>query len=183
MHRNLKRMGIMGIANEKLGKHKPAGPLRAGKYSLVNGGTRRLLALSWPARVKPGVSDALVSQVDFLASFAALANQTLAAQDAPDSLNVLPALLCESKTGRDHIIEHANNLALREGDWKFIPPGQCRDELGPWKSVKIPAPRLLFNLADDLAETRDLAAQHPDRVKAMSARQEKLREAGRSRGM
>ncbi len=57
---------------EKLGDHKPAGPYRGGKYSRFEGGTRVPFIVRWPGRVKPGTSKALVSQIDFVASFAAL---------------------------------------------------------------------------------------------------------------
>ena len=43
----------------------------------------------WPAQVKPGTSDALVSQVDFLASFASFLKQPLAAGDGPDGVDVM----------------------------------------------------------------------------------------------
>ena len=39
----------------------------------------------------------------------------------PDSFNVLPALLGESPTGRDYVLEHAGRVAIRQGKWKFIP--------------------------------------------------------------
>ena len=70
--------GYKDGAVEKLGDHKPAGPFRGGKYTIFEGGTRMPFVVRWPGRVKPGVSDALVSQVDFCASFAALAGQTSA---------------------------------------------------------------------------------------------------------
>jgi arylsulfatase A-like enzyme len=172
--------GYKDFANEKLGGHKPAGPFRAGKYSLFEGGTRMPFFVRWPARVKPGVSDALVSQVEFCASLAALVGQSPDANTMADSLNVLPALLGESKTGREHVIEHSGRLAVRQGQWKFIPPGQVTDGLGPWKTVKVAEPGLLFDLAADPGETKDLAAGNPERVKALSALLQATREAGRT---
>ena len=113
--------GYQDQAVEKLGDHKPAGPLRGGKYSSFEGGTRVPLIVRWPARVKPGVSDALVCQVDLLASLAALTGQASSRRRrCPDSFNVLPALLGESKHGREHLVEHAGRLALRKGPWKLI---------------------------------------------------------------
>ena len=67
--------GYKDDAKEKLGGHKPAGPLRGGKYSIFEGGTRVPLVVRWLGRVKPGVSDALICQVDFSATFAALTGQ------------------------------------------------------------------------------------------------------------
>src|SRR5262249_48060158 len=85
--------GYADDAVEKLGTHKPAGPLRGGKYSIYEGGTRVPLLARWPARIKPGVSSALLSQLDLFASLAALTGQKLSADAAPDSQNILPALL------------------------------------------------------------------------------------------
>ena len=91
--------GYRDEAVEKLGDHRPAGPLRGGKYSNFEAGTRVPFLVRWPGRVKPGVSDALVSQIDLFASLAAFTRQSLPVGAAPDSENVLPALLGRSKTG------------------------------------------------------------------------------------
>lgn len=174
--------GYKDQANEKLGNHDPACGLRGGKYSIFEGGTRMPFIVHWPMRIRPGVSDAIVGQVDLLASLAALTGQRLPDDAAPDSLNVLPALLGESKTGRDHIIQHANSLAIRQGDWKYIPPGgKTRDRLGPWEDVAIPDTGFLFNLAEDKGEMTNLVNQHPDRLARMKALLEEIRSAGRSR--
>ena len=85
--------GYVDQAVEKLGAHRPGGPLRGGKYSAFVAGTRVPFLLRWPARVKPGVSRALVGQVDLFASLASLVGQRLGPGDAPDSQDVLPALL------------------------------------------------------------------------------------------
>src|SRR5690606_23149655 len=77
------------------GTHRVAGPYRGGKYSRFEGGTRVPWIVRWPGRVRPGVSDAMVSQVDLLATFAALAGQRVPAGEARDSMNLLPALLGE----------------------------------------------------------------------------------------
>jgi arylsulfatase A-like enzyme len=161
--------GYQDRANEALGDHKPGGPLRAGKYSLYEGGTRVPFIARWPARIKPGVSNAMISQVDLPASLGALCGQTPDKTSMPDSLNLLPTLLGENATGRDHLVEHANRLALRKGDWKFIPPGPVREGLGPHRVSKIEPPGLLFNLSSDPGEETNLAAQHPEKVAEMTA--------------
>lgn len=174
--------GYRDDAVTKLGDHKPAGPLRGGKYSKFEAGTRVPFLVRWPARVKPGVSDAIVSQVDFLATFAALTGQALATSDAPDSFDILPALLGESPTGRDHVVEHGNGLALRVGAWKYIEPAK-----GPKMNANTntematdPASQL-YDLSTDLAERTNVAAQHPEKVKELQARLHELQTAGRSR--
>jgi arylsulfatase A-like enzyme len=174
--------GYKDQAVEKLGKHNPAGPLRGGKYSNFEAGTRVPFIVRWPGQVKRGVSAALVSQVDFLASFASLVKQPLADADAPDSHNVVNALLGKSKTGRTHLVEQASALALRVGQWKYIEPSRgpkinanTNTEMGNDSAEQ------LYDLATDLGETRNVATQHPARVKEMSALLQKIRQQGRSR--
>ena len=120
-----------------------------------------------PARAAPVLAHALFSQIDFIASLAALTGQTFDKGDAPDTQNQSPALLGESKTGRDSLIEHASGLALRQGEWKYIPPGRTRESLSPGKMVCIPEPGFLFNLANDPGETNDLAASNPEKLKQL----------------
>jgi len=157
---------------EKLNGHTPAGPLKGGKYSLYEGGTRMPFIARWPGRIKPGVSDVLVCQVDFLASFAALAGQKIDASAGPDSLNVLPALLGESKKGREYLVEHAGGLALRKGEWKLIPKRmQAKKEI----------PTELYNLKSDIGETKNIAAENQKIVDEMTAELEKVKSEGRSR--
>lgn len=174
--------GYQDDAVARLGAHKPAGPLRGGKYSNFEAGTRVPLLVRWPGRIKRGVSEALVSQIDLLASFAIFTNQSLAAQDAPDSFDLMKALLGQATTGRDSLIEQAGALSLRQGLWKYIEPSSgpkmnrnTNTELG-----NDPAPQL-YNLASDLGETRNVASQHPARVKAMAEELQRIRQSGRSR--
>ena len=61
--------GYQDQAVEKLNGHTPAGPLRGGKYSLFEGGTRVVFIASWMKKIIPGVSGALLSQIDLMSSF------------------------------------------------------------------------------------------------------------------
>lgn len=174
--------GYKDEAVEKLGSHKPAGPLRGGKYSNFDGGTRVPMIARWPGHIKADSrSDALISQVDLLSSFAALTGGEPPAGAGPDSLNVMPALLGESRTGRKNLIEHADSLALVQGDWKLIAPGNgpkvnqnTHTELGNDQKPQ------LYDLANDPGEKNNLAEQNPDRVQAMSKELERIRSGGRS---
>lgn len=155
---------------KNLNGHVPAGPLRGGKYSNYEGGTRMPFLARWPAHIRPGVSDALICQIDLLASFAALTGQPLPSNAAPDSFNVLAALMRESRQGREHLVEQARDLALRKGLWKLIPPrnGQA-------------GPPELYDLARDLGEANNVAARNPRMVEEMIALLDKVRAQGRSR--
>ncbi|WP_417729991.1 sulfatase family protein [Rosistilla oblonga] len=175
--------GYKDEAVEKLGDHRPAGPFRGGKYSNFEGGTRVPFVLRWPAKVKANqTSDALVCQIDLLHSFAALTGQTLAADAGPDSHNILDALLGENPKGRDHLVEHARTLALRQGDWKYIEPGK-----GPAVNkntnteVGVAPQGQLYNLRADLREQKNLADQDPQRVVKMKAMLDEIRSDGASR--
>ena len=162
--------GYRDEAREKLGDHRPAGPLRGGKYSIFEGGSRIPFILRWPARVTPGVSDALISQVDFAASFAALTGQRFDTRTAPDSQNILPALLGQTQQGRATLVEHSGGIAVRQGAWKYIParPGRVREPLTDTDTGNNPRVQL-YDLASDLGETNNLAEANPQKVTELAA--------------
>lgn len=173
--------GYMDDAVEKLGKHKPAGPLRGGKGTAFEGGTREPFIVRWPKRVPAGkTSDALVCQIDLLASLAALTKQNLPNRAAPDSVNVLPALLGESQKGREVLVEQSRSIAIRHGNWKLIEAGAGPAGKPAKSRGEIAAGRpQLYNLADDLAEAKNVARQHPEKVKELSKLLDDVRKSGR----
>ncbi|MCX7006667.1 MAG: sulfatase-like hydrolase/transferase, partial [Kiritimatiellaeota bacterium] len=189
---------VHGGTVESNNGHAFNGVLRGTKGSIWEGGTRLPFIARWPGHIQPGVSGALLCHVDMLASFAALTGQQLAAADGPDSFNVLPALLGEKteKPCREWLIEQNNNgsaQALRKNEWKYIPghgggKGARRKKAHPEKPSEAvadkdlpPAGGELYNLANDLSETKNIAAQHPEIAKEMAAKLKQLQEQGRSR--
>jgi len=94
-------------------------------------------------------------------------------------VNVLPALLGESPTGREYLVQYTQmglHFAMRKGPWKFIPPGKAtRDGLGPWKNTPVPAPGMLFHLIDDPGETKNLVAEHPEIASQLRRQLETIR--------
>jgi arylsulfatase A-like enzyme len=145
---------------------------------------------NWPARIKPAVSDALVGQIDLLATFAAMTGQELPNEAAPDSHSVLPALLGESKTGREYVIQHANGQSIRKGNWKLVPnprPNQGRNAAArtgvqgaAQANRQRPGPEL-FDLSKDPGETTNVAAENAAVVTELRELLEKIRAEGRSR--
>jgi arylsulfatase A-like enzyme len=171
--------GYKDEAVAKLGSHTPSGPFRGGKYSHFEGGTRVPFLMRWPARVKPGTSDALISQVDFLASFAALVKKPLAAGDGPDSLDTLAALLGTATTGRAELIEQAGGQALRVGQWKYIEPSQ-RPKMNAETNTELgnDAVPQLYDLGKDPGERQNVAEKYPEKLAELKARLEAIRGKG-----
>ena len=164
--------GYYDGAFEMNGDHKPAGPFRGGKYSAWEGGTRMPFIVSWPGTIKPGLSDALVSQVDLLASFAALTGAEIPGGRARDSRNMLAALTGKSETGRDHLIQQGVQMeAIRKGPWKYIPEGAVRNRggIGKFHDDRIPAPGALFYLPEDPGERNDVAQRFPAKVRELKS--------------
>ncbi|MEQ8766722.1 MAG: arylsulfatase [Planctomycetota bacterium] len=169
--------GYKDGAVEKLGDHRPTGPLSGGKYSILEGGTRTPFITCWPDRIEPGTSSEMVCTIDLPASLAAITGAMLPDGSCADSFDVSGALLGkEGARGRDHLIQQDNGrsgkLGFRVGDWKLHRlPVKGED-----------APRYaLFDLAKDIAEKNDVAGEHPDRVQELSRKLEALIEAGGSR--
>jgi len=168
--------GYADSAVALLGNHRPAGPFRGGKYSIFEGGTRTPFIVRWPGRVQPGVSDALLAHVDMPASLAALVGVPLGEDDAPDSWNVLPALLGTSPDGRPLLVEQAGSLGLRVGTWKYIEPSD-RSRYDRWTDTEMGNDSVpqLYDLATDLGETTNLAERYPERVREMAAMLQEIR--------
>src|SRR5690606_6629022 len=104
--------GYYDDAVEKVGDHHPAGPLRGGKYSLYEAGFRVPFIVYWKGRVQPQVSDAIVCQIDLLASLAKLTDQQVSGTDSEDFLDVF---LGESEQGRDALVlEGTSRTILRQ---------------------------------------------------------------------
>jgi arylsulfatase A-like enzyme len=114
------------------------------------------------------MSDELISLIDMMPSFAELTGVTLPSDAAPDAVNVLPALLGQPhlKSSRDVFVMHNGGIdgpfAIRQGAWKLIATGAVNS-----KQTQRNAPQL-FNLVDDLGETKDLADKNPEKVKELT---------------
>jgi len=166
--------GYYDDAIEKIGKHKPNGEFKGGKYSIFEGGTRVPFITYWKGKIAPQVSDAIVCQIDLLASIAQLIGTK---ETSTDSENILDVFLGTSQKGRDHlIIEATGKTALRSGDWLYIPAYEgknFREEVGievgnfPYEQ--------LYNLNDDRKQQYNLANSNPEKRIEMKQLFEKLR--------
>lgn len=170
--------GYRDSALEKLNGHTPAGVLRGGKYSIFDAGTRVPFIVSWYGRTKAGtVSDALISQVDLFRSLAGLTGQKLVEDDAPDSYDMMSALLGKTGKGRATLVEHAGTLGLIEGDWKYIEPGDG-PAIDKYVNIELGNDRepQLYNLKKDIRERNNLAKKFPKRAQRMARQLKEIRD-------
>jgi arylsulfatase A-like enzyme len=111
-----------------------------------------------------------MSQIDLLASLAALTGQKLTSTDATDSVNSLDALLGNKTKNRAYVVEHALNgtLSIIKDNWKYIEPGNG-PKIGRDVNIEMgndSAPQL-YNLTTDLGEQNNVASQNPQIVKEL----------------
>lgn len=166
--------GYYDDAVEKLGDHTPAGPLRGGKYSLFEAGTKVPFITYWKGKIQPSVSDAMVTQIDLFSSLASLVGSS---ETGPDSENLLDALLGKSQKGRESfILEATSRTALRAGDWAMIPPykgpavqNQVNIELGNSPEYQ------LYNLKNDPRQQNNLAASNSGKLEEMKKQYQEIR--------
>lgn len=159
--------GYQDQAVELLGEHRPWGAYRGGKYSSFEAGTRIPFIVSYPGKVKEGVSKALVSQVDFLASMSELLGVSLTCDQKKDSREQLSTWYGKDKKGCDYVVEQAGSLAVSDGEWKYISPSDKKayEKLTNTELGNAPQDQLYF-LKKDIGEKNNLAGRYPEKIKA-----------------
>jgi arylsulfatase A-like enzyme len=133
---------------------------------LFEAGTRVPFITYWKGKIEPKKSDALICQIDLLASLAELTGATL--KDT-DSEKLLDALMGRTNKGRDSLVlEATSRTALRGGNWLMIPPYDgpavaydVNIELGNSQEFQ------LFNLGEDVGQQLNLASSNPEQLKLM----------------
>ncbi|HVU35011.1 MAG TPA: arylsulfatase [Opitutaceae bacterium] len=168
--------GYYDGAQEKNGSHEPAGGLRGWKYLIYEGGMRVPFIARWPGHIRPGESSGMICLTDLLATAADLTGQPLPPDAGIDSIDALPLLLSQpSAKARTNLVEQgiSGAIALREGDWKYVPANVATQASGMGSGANpndarfrdsIIPKTLLFNLVDDPTESHNVAADHPDKV-------------------
>ena len=145
-------------------------PLRDGKGTIYEGGTRVPLIVIWPGEVKPGSeSKALAQSTDFFPTFADMLGWKLSKELRFDGLSLRPVLE-KNKSVRNEIFCHFPSgrpcTSLRQDDWKLIRRWCDNDDQTDRYE--------LYNLADDQGEAHDLVSVQTDRVKKISKRMNTL---------
>ena len=177
--RLLDRLDEYGLRNRTLvlftsdnGPHKEGGydptwndsngPLRGIKRDLYEGGIRVPLIARWTGRTPAGATtDHVGAFWDFLSTFAELAG--VAEPEGLDGRSMAPLLSGRAEEQAEHEFLY----------WEFHEGAASKQavRMGRWKGVRLSpsAPLELYDLAEDLGETRDVAAEHPDIVARIEA--------------
>ena len=140
-------------------------PLRSGKGSVFEGGFREPCLLRGPGVPAGKVSDGIMSTLDVLPTFAALAGAKVPADRKLDGYDQSGFITGKSaRSARDRFFYHVRDelQAVRHNEWKLILP-DSKLRYGYAKDPKFPQP-VLYNLDLDLGETRNRAADHPEIV-------------------
>jgi arylsulfatase A-like enzyme len=141
-------------------------PLRGSKRTTLEGGIRVPFFVSWPGRIPAGrVIDAPVIQIDLLPTIVTAAGGRVKPEWKLDGVNLWP-LLSGERT--EKFVPHealfwrfGQQMAVRKGDWKLVKYDLAAEGGTGTSAAK------LYNLKDDIGETNDLAAKHPDKVKEL----------------
>jgi len=151
-----------------------AGPLRGGKGSTWEGGVREPTVAWWPGKIAPGTScEAVAANLDLLPTFVKLAGATVPTDRKIDGADIWPLLsgAAQESPREAHYYFHGNRLdAVRSGPWKLAiqpqPEAKPGEKGPPPDADKAHTPRL-YNLVEDVGETTNVSAQHPDVVKRL----------------
>ena len=170
---------------EEFGHYSNHKMLRGRKRDAWEGGHRVPFIARWPGRVKPGsVSDETITLTDLMATAAEIASATVPETAGEDSYSILPVLTGQPLSGplREATVHHSMDgmFSQRQGEWKLI------DGQGPgsnqWSGPQPgDPPGQLYNLADDISETKNLYRERPEIVERLKALLEKYKTQGHSR--
>lgn len=138
-------------------------PLRAEKGTVYEGGIREPLIVKWPKRIAPGgISEALISSVDFYPTFLELAGIAAPVDQVLDGASMIPAFRGDVDNNRAiywHYPVYHHDVpaaAMRQGDWKLV-------------ENLVSGETSLYNLKADISEASDLTEMYPDKSKALYA--------------
>jgi arylsulfatase A-like enzyme len=168
--------GVGGYVREgikKKGDTTDNAPLRSGKGSLYEGGTRVPFIARWPGVIAPGSTTATPAiHVDIYPTLLEIAGGAAPENYPLDGESLAPVFRdAQASLKRDAIFQHfPGYLGADPGTWRTTPVGLIQQ--GPWKLMEFfEDGRLeLYNLEQDIGETKNLAAEMPDKAKEMQVR-------------
>lgn len=144
---------------------RPAPPLKGNKTTCFEGGVREPCLMRWPGKIPAGTTcDQILGNIDLLPTFAKLSGAILDPERLLDGKDISSLLMEASPAAvRDTHLYYGGGvsklMAIRQGDWKLFLGGKGPKEATPNNA--------LYNLKEDLGETTDVSATHPDVVKRL----------------
>ncbi len=141
------------------------GPLRDGKASLYEGGTRVAALANWPGHIAAGSTvEGMMHVVDMYPTLAGLAGAKLGRNKPLDGMNVWNTISTGAPSPRTEIIYNIEpfRAGVREGDWKLI-----------WRTP-LPAALELYDIGKDPYEKQNVASEHPEIVAKLQQRAQVL---------
>lgn len=171
----------IGVQQFEQQGHFPSGIYRGYKGGTFDGGHRVPFLVRWPASVQPKTkNDQTICLTDLLATCADIVNEPLPKNAAEDSLSFLPALRGQAidTSKRQGVVHHDfdGQFAIRKGKWKLL--AKATEGLGTRRNFgNLPH---LYDIQRDPGETKNVANQHLEVVKELTALLEKYKREGRS---
>lgn len=154
--------------------HNPNHVFRGHKADIFDGGHHIPFIARWPGVVPPNsVYKELACLNDWFATVADIVGKPVPENAAEDSTSLLPALKGDPNPVRKRLIHHSVNgsFALRQGQWKLI----LAQDSGGWSAPKPGSPQTkglppvqLYDLSQDISETRNLQAEEPELVSQLT---------------
>jgi arylsulfatase A-like enzyme len=141
------------------------GPYRDGKGSLYEGGTRVVALASWPGHIKQGIAvEEVIHTVDLYPTLVDLAGGQLGKSKPLDGVDVWGTISEGKPSPRTEIVYNIEpfRAAIRQGDWKLV-----------WRTL-LPQSIELYNIVEDPSETKNLAAENPEKVAELQKRANEL---------
>jgi arylsulfatase A len=171
--------------------HWSSFPLRGLKRDIYEGGHRVPYIVKWPGKVAAGkVSHELVSQIDVMATVAAVVGYKLPKDQAEDSHDLLPLIMGESSKGPRSTHIHntrADQFAIRSGDWILLDTthGYMSGRNAAWENkygYKKDDNKIgqLFNIKEDIGQKNNIIDKYPEKAKELKALMQKIRQQGYS---
>jgi arylsulfatase A-like enzyme len=155
-------------------------PLRSGKGSLYEGGTRVPFIVRWPGVTKAGTSsDVPTIHVDLYPTFAEIGKAALPEGQPLDGESLVPVFkdAAAGQLKREAIYQHfPGYLGAGAGTWRTTPVGLIEE--GDWKLMEFfeDGKLELYNLKDDIGEQKNLASEQPEKAKELLGKMRAWRE-------
>jgi len=177
-------------ARDKNFDHWSAKPFRGLKRDIYEGGHHVPFVIRWNGVTKPGsVCDALVSQIDIMATLANMLDFELPDDAAEDSHDLTPLLTAKADSVRNTHVHNTKNgqYAIRDGNWLLIDAktGYISRVSKEWETkYKYPPDDKgaveLYDLSQDIGQRNNVAADHPERVTKMQVLLKSIQDQGHS---